>query len=250
MKQKKTYTRLQRLDELTGLLKSNDHNLISDLAENLGVSSRTIMRDIEILIEKGFPIETCPGRGGGVSLHKHWGLGRLHFNYREIIDLLLSLAVMEQLNSPIFLSNLKSIRHKIAASFPEEQRKQVQTVRKRILIAQNDSDQFPHNTETFSPPVQKSKALANSVYEAFFEMKNLSISYTDVVNNHTTRTIEPHYIMLCWPLWYILAWDHLRDDVRCFRLDRIQSADIESKSFNLKNSKTLIGQLENFTVRL
>lgn len=56
--------------------------------------------------------------------------------------------------------------------------------------------------------------------------------------------------MLCWPLWYILAWDHLRDDVRCFRLDRIQKADINEQSFKLKNSKTLIGQLENFTVRL
>ena len=244
MKQKKTSTRLQRLDELIGLLKSNDHNLISDLADKLDVSSRTVMRDLEILNEKGYPVETCPGRGGGVSLHKHWGLGRLHFNYREIIDLLLSLAVMEQLNSPIFLSNLKSIRHKIAASFPEEQRNQVQTVRKRILIAQYE------NEPNYSLPSAKSKTSANSVYEAFFEMKHLTISYVDVNNNPTARTIEPHYIMLCWPLWYILAWDHLRDDVRCFRLDRIQKADINEQSFKLKNSKTLIGQLENFTVRL
>lgn len=244
MKQKKTSTRLQRLDELIGLLKSNDHNLISDLAEKLGVSSRTVMRDLEILSEKGYPIETCPGRGGGVSLHKHWGLGRLHFNYREIIDLLLSLAVMEQLNSPIFLSNLKSIRHKIATSFPEEQRNQVQTVRKRILLAQYE------NEPNYSLPSAKTKKSANSVYEAFFEMKCLTISYVDVNNQPTSRTIEPHYIMLCWPLWYILAWDHLRDDVRCFRLDRIQKADISNQSFKLKNSKTLIGQLENFTVRL
>ena len=248
MKQKKTSTRLQRLDELTGLLKANDHNLVSNLAENLGVSPRTIMRDLEILIEKGYPIETCPGRGGGVSLHKHWGLGRLHFNYKEIIDLLLSLAVMEKLHSPIFLSNLKSIRHKIAASFPEEQRKQVQAVRKRILLSEIASE------SNFTPPEPDNKSIlkssANSVYEAFFEMKMIKINYHDVKGDQTERTIEPHFIMLCWPVWYILAWDHLRSDARCFRLDRIQKVKLENEKFKLKSSQTLIGKLENFTVRL
>jgi predicted DNA-binding transcriptional regulator YafY len=248
MKQKNTSTRLQRLDELTGLLKSNDHNLIADLAENLGVSPRTVMRDLELLREKGYPIETSLGRGGGVSLHKHWGLGRLHFNYKEIIDLLLSLAVMEKLHSPIFLSNLKSIRHKIAASFPEAQRKQVQAVRKRILLSEIASE------TSFTPLGQNNnaavKSSANSVYEAFFEMKAIRINYSDVKGSKTERTIEPHFILLCWPVWYILAWDHLRDDARCFRLDRIQKAKLENQTFKLKSSQTLIGKLENFTVRL
>lgn len=247
MGKNKTSTRLQRLEELSGLLKSNDHNLVSDLAEKLSVSSRTIMRDLDLLKEKGYPIETSLGRGGGVSLHKHWGLGRLHFNYKEIIDLLLSLAVMEKLHSPIFLSNLKSIRHKIAASFPEEQRKQVQAVRKRILLSEIASQNIP---EPSQPPTATTKSSANSVYEAFFEMKILKINYIDVKGRKTERSIEPHYILLCWPIWYVLAWDHLRKDARCFRLDRIQTAKVENQSFKLKNSQTLIGKLENFTVRL
>lgn len=244
MKKQSTLSRLQRLDELSGLLKSSDHLLVSDIAKQLDVSTRTVMRDLDVLREKGFPIETNQGRGGGIRLHRFWGLGRLYLNYREIIDLLLSLAIMEKFHSPIFLANLKSIRHKIAASFPEEQRKKVQDVRNRILICDHASDTIIDNTQ--SAPTTS----AHCLYEAFFEMKELDISYTDVEGKKTERKIEPHYLLLSWPIWYVLAWDHLRNDARCFRLDRIKKASLTEKSFKLKNSKKLIGKLENFSMRL
>ena len=247
MKQKNTLTRLQRLDELSGLLKSSDHFLVADLAEKLEVSTRTLMRDLDVLRDKGYPIETNQGRGGGIRLHRYWGLGRLHLNYREIIDLLLSLAVMEKLNSPIFLGNLKSIRHKIAASFPEQQRQKVQAVRGRILISEMEPDL---SFEKAHPMPTTSANSAKSLYEAFFEMKQLKINYQDMKGSETERTIEPHYILLCWPLWHILAWDHLRNDARCFRLDRIKNATLTTRHFKLKNSKKLIGSLENSSVRL
>ena len=245
MAQTKTLSRLERLDELTGLLRSGEHYTASTLAQELGISSRTLMRDLDVLREKGYPIETDQGRGGGIRLHRHWGIGRLQLNYREVIDLLLSLAVMEKIGSPVFFRNLKAIRNKISLSFPQEQRDKIQSLRKRILIGGLASDDVLEHVQTTV------KASADLLYEAFFEMKLLIITYEDGKGEKTSRVIEPHYLFLNWPVWYVLAWDHLRSDVRCFRLDRINSAKIEGSAFKLKNRKQFIEEcMEDFVSKL
>ncbi len=228
---RETLSRLNRLDELTGLLKSKECYTASELADLLNISTRTLMRDLDLLREKGYPIESDQGRGGGIRLHRHWGVGRLQLNYQEVIDLLLSLAIMEKIGSPIFLENLRAIRHKISISFPQEQREKVQSLRNRILIGDLASQQIMENHH---PPVKKS---AKTIYEAFFEMNRLNIVYTDAIGQKTNRTIEAHYLFLNWPIWYVIAWDLLRNDVRYFRLDRVNNANIEGTTFKLKNSK-------------
>lgn len=240
MGRKKILSRLERLDELIGLLKAGEFFTASDLADRLSVNPRTLMRDLDVLKDKGYPIETSQGRGGGIWLRRHWGIGRLNLNYREVIDLLLSMAVMEKIGSPIFLGNLKAVRHKIAVSFPQEQRDRIQALRRRILVGELASQQVLENfqsTSTIKGP---------TIYEAFFEMKKLSITYEDAENQKTKRTIEPHYLLLNWPVWYVLAWDHLRNDARCFRLDRIRTAKTIEESFRLKNEKKLMESIEDF----
>jgi len=240
----KTLSRLERLDELIGLLTYDDYHTAATLAEKLSISSRTIMRDLDVLRDKGYPIETDQGRGGGVRLHRHWGIGRLSFSYHEVIDLLLSLAIMEKIGSPIFLNNLKSIRHKISASFPVAQKNRIQSLRKRILVGSLASDSVLDNYQRhISAPTEL-------ICEAFFEMKKIDISYQDGEGNKTKRMIEPHYLFLNWPVWYVLSWDHLRHDVRCFRLDRINKAQIENSIFKLKNKRYFMDGIEDFTPAL
>ena len=244
MGNKKIISRLERLDELTGLLNSGDHHTANTLAKTLAISSRTLMRDLDVLRGKGYPIETEQGRGGGIRLHRHWGVGRLQLNYREVIDLLLSLAIMEKIGSPIFLGNLKAIRNKIAISFPQEQRSKIQDIRKRILIGDLASLYVLDNYSA-SPEIK-----LNQLHEAFFEMKKLNITYADVEDKKTNRTIEPHYLFLKWPVWYVMAWDELRNDVRCFRLDRICEANIKEDTFKLKQDRKFLKGIENFTSAL
>lgn len=233
-----TLSRLERLDELIGILRSGDHHTVSVIAKQLNVSDRTIMRDLNVLREKGYPIETDQGRGGGLRLHRRWGVGKLNLNYKEVIDLLLSLAIMEKVGSPIFLRNLKAIRNKLSLSFPQEQRDKVQNLRKRILIGDLASKQVLKNYQDAPIPS------ADLIYESFFELKILSIVYRDGQYRKTRRMIEPHYLYLSWPVWYLFAQDYLRNDVRCFRLDRISSAKTLDKYFKLKRVNLFLESFE------
>ncbi|PCI05059.1 MAG: hypothetical protein COB78_00050 [Hyphomicrobiales bacterium] len=62
-------------------------------------------------------------------------------------------------------------------------------------------------------------------------MQKLRITYIDVDGNCSERTIEPHHLLLCNPVWYLYAWDSEKDAVRCFRCDRIQSTSFEETPF-------------------
>lgn len=230
--------RLDRLEELTGLLRSGDHHTAADLAARLGVSKRTLMRDLDILRQRGYPLETDRGRGGGLRLHRHWGIGRLNLSYREVIDLLLSLAIMERVGSPIFLGSLKAIRNKLSLSFPAEQRGRVQAIRRRILVGDLASARV---LESYPEPRIPA---AETIYGAFFDLRVLDMTYSDAQRQETRRRVEPHYLMLNWPVWYLLAWDHLRDDVRCFRLDRIADARVSDASFRLRRPEPFLADFE------
>lgn len=233
-------SRLERLDELVGLLKSRDFLTISDVADTFSVSTRTILRDLDILKKRGVPIESDRGRGGGIRLQRGWGMGKLQVNYLESINLLLSLAIMEKLNSPLFLGNLQIIRRKITFAFPESQRRNIMSIQRRILVGGLASE---HVMQYYS---KKLSIAANSIQQAFFELRCLSIIYQNEQQELSNRMIEPHFLLLNWPVWYLLAWDHLRADIRFFRIDRIKKAVIQPDCFKLGHEKLFLAHAKDF----
>jgi predicted DNA-binding transcriptional regulator YafY len=114
--------RTQRRDRLLGLLRSESFWKTSDLKERLGISQRTLMRELAELKLAGFPIESDRGRGGGIRLDSRWGIERLALSHKEVVELILSLAIMESLNLPLLTGNLLAIRQKLYQAFPESQR--------------------------------------------------------------------------------------------------------------------------------
>jgi predicted DNA-binding transcriptional regulator YafY len=50
--------------------------------------------------------------------------------------------------------------------------------------------------------------------------------YRDAKGATTHRLVEPHALLILPPLWYLVAWDPLRDDFRHFRMDRISRPEV------------------------
>jgi predicted DNA-binding transcriptional regulator YafY len=233
-----TISRLQRLEQLKGLLKAREHSTVGELAGELGVSVRTLNRDVRILRDSGVPIEADRGRGGGLRLQRNWSLGRLHLNPAETIDLLLSIAIAERINSPLFLRELKSIRHKIVGAFPDSYLPKIRSLRRRVLVGRPASDRV---IASFIPP--PAGALSNIV-QAFFDMRCVEIGYRDQNGTHSTREVELQFLYLSLPVWYLLTWDRLRGAIRYFRIDRITSVKLLDKSFRLADPRPFLAQAE------
>jgi predicted DNA-binding transcriptional regulator YafY len=219
--------RLRRLELLAVQLKQDEHCTIQDLAHHHGVSTRTIARDLELMREQGMQIDADRGRGGGIRLDRNWGVGRLNLAYTEALDLLISIAVAEKMNSPLFLGNLASVRRQLVASFSPSKRAAVQRLQSRILIGVTASTYVQADVAT------PSNRVVRALHHAFVDQQRLTIKYQREDGTTSERVIEPHYLLLKYPVWYVVAFDHLRQAPRTFRCDRIGSAQIDGGAFTL-----------------
>lgn len=220
--------RSERRSRLIGLLRSEEHWKTADLREHLGVSQRTLMRELAELRNAGYPIESDRGRGGGIRLDGRWGIERLNLSHQEVVELVLALAIVESLQSPLLTSNLKAIKQKLFQAFPQKQRSAVSNIRKRIMIGDNAKANV---VSQYATPVQR---VSEGIAEAFLRQNCIEIEYQSEGGEITLRVIETQYILLNLPIWYIISWDHLRSSSRVFRIDRIRNARIVDGSFQLR----------------
>ncbi len=227
MARSKSIDRLRRLELLAAQLKQDEFCTVKGLASEMGVSARTITRDLFLMREQGLPIDADRGRGGGVRLDRNWGVGRLNLAYPEAVDLLISIEVAQKMDSPLFLANLASVRRQLVASFSPEKRNRVNRLKSRILIGATAST-FVQAGVASAP-----KRLVQTLHQAFIDQEILSINYQREDGARSERQIEPHYFLLKYPVWYIIAIDRLRGAPRTFRCDRISSAALTGTSFRL-----------------
>lgn len=223
-----TFDRIQRLETITARVKSGDAITIGDIAGELGVSIRTIHRDIQILRDQGLPVDADRGRGGGVRLDRSWSIGRVNLSFAEAVDLLISLAIAEQMESTLFMTSLKTVRHKLMASFSSAMNIKVRGLKARILIDKAASTAV---LSTFTSSGNKAIGL---LHQAFLMQHRTEVNYRTENNVETKRIIQPHYFLLCFPVWYVLAWDELRSDIRTFRCDRLLSVESLGEEFRLR----------------
>ncbi len=234
-----TLGRIERLEMITALAKSGELVTIGDMAAELGVSVRTISRDIDVLRDQGLPIDADRGRGGGVRLHRNWGVGRINLSYGEAVDLLISLAVAEQIESPLFMAHLGGVRRKLVASFSPAMGYKTNDLKRRIRIGKASS---AHILKDYRPP---NVEIVKTLHQAFLGRNAVKIEYQSVTGELSERTIQPHYLLMSSPIWYILAWDELRQDVRTFRCDRINSLNADlSSTFRLRDLDDFQASLE------
>lgn len=233
-----------RISRLLGLLRSDEHWTTSSLADELEVSHRTLMRDLSDLKDAGYPIEADRGRGGGTRLSGRWGIEKLNLTNKEAISLLLCLSVTEALTPKSHGLGAKELKQKIANAFPESQRKSIIELRKRIFIGRTAS------TEVASNFSHTSNEIWEQMMNSFVDSKRIEIKYSDEKLKITDRIIDPQYLLLNWPVWYVLAWDYLREAPRVFRIDRIKKIEATNSSITRRNKSLLMQAYEQFFQQL
>src|SRR5919204_955186 len=213
--------RIDRLDLLTRVLRDRPGITVAELARELQISARSVFRDIDHLRERGYPIEADRGRGGGVRLHASWGLGRVLLSSEEALCTLLSLAISEKLSFPMFSSEVTRARKKIVDAFPLSERRKIAPLRERIFVGRPASASVRSSYVTPEPNVMR------RLQVAFVREAIVRADYVKESGDFSTRRVEPHAMLISWPAWYLLGFDHLRQEPRTFRFDRFQNVEVE-----------------------
>lgn len=218
-------SRTDRLDLLARVLRDRPGVTAHALAEEFGVSVRSVFRDLDHLRERGYPIEASRGRGGGLRLQGNWGLGKVLLAREEALCALLALAIAERLGFPMFASETGRARRKIADAFPAGERRRLAPLRERIFIGAPASKAVRASyAEPAAVPMRRLQA-------AFVEERPVRAVYVKEGGAASERRLEPHALLIHWPAWYLMAFDDLRGEPRTFRLDRFVTVEPERTTF-------------------
>lgn len=219
--------RLSRLDALSQRLSDGAVHAVADLAGELGVSQRTLARDLALLREQGWDLEGASGRGGGVRVVHRWPSGRITLRGDDAMELLMALALSEAMGlSPV--NRHAGLRRQFASCFAPADRADIAQLRQRLRVASPVSAEARASLCEPAPPVRA------AVYQAFAQQWMLCLSYLDGQGRRSERTVEPQCLLLAWPFWYLLGWDADRAAVRTFRLDRVGQARRLPRRFQLR----------------
>jgi len=215
---------LERRDTLLRLLRRQGDWTVADLARELDVSRRTILRDVNLLRDRGFDISGMSGPGGGVHLEATSVMITSHLDTDEVVALILSVSVSRATTWIPFADGAERALAKIEAALPARRVGELQRFMQRVLVG----DAAPDSGGTIA---KIDKALVATFEQAFTAGRLLAFSYVDREGRRTRRRVEPHGLLVRAPLWYVIAWDPRRDAPRLFRADRILRPTVTEQTF-------------------
>jgi predicted DNA-binding transcriptional regulator YafY len=199
-----------RLLRLLSLLQARRDWSGAELADRLGVSARTVRRDVERLRSLGYPVHATSGVAGGYRLGAGAALPPLLLDDDEAVAVAVGLRTAA--GGSVAGIQETSIRAlvKLEQVLPSRLRHRVNALwTSTVPVSGGDGP-------TVDPEV------LTAIAGACRDHQRLRFDYRDHSGSASVRTVEPHRLV-CWGRrWYLLAWDPDRRDWRTFRVDRIQ----------------------------
>jgi predicted DNA-binding transcriptional regulator YafY len=197
-----------RLLALLSLLQTPREWPSSELAQRLGVTDRTVRRDVERLRGLGYPVEASMGVYGGYRLAAGAAMPPLLLEDDEAVTLAIGLRLTaSQPVAGLEESALRALT-KMLQVMPPRLRHRAKTMATTTVSATPSDSVIDPETLT---------ALASAAANG----ERVRFSYADWEDRTTTRHAEPIKLVALSRRWYLVAFDLDRADWRTFRVDRI-----------------------------
>ncbi|MEV4974259.1 helix-turn-helix transcriptional regulator [Streptomyces scopuliridis] len=202
-----------RLLRLLSLLQAHREWSGADLADRLGVTPRTVRRDVDRLRELGYPVNASPGTGGGYQLGAGAELPPLLLDDEEAV----AVAVGLRTAAGNGIEGMGEISVRALAKL-----EQVLPGRLRRRVGALNSFTVPMLRGPRGSMVDP--GVLTELANACRDSERLRFAYRDHEDSVTRHTVEPHRLVCTERRWYLVAWDLDRADWRTFRVDRITPA--------------------------
>lgn len=194
-----------RLLSLLSLLQARRDWPGLQLAERLGISARTVRRDVDRLRELGYPIAAIKGPDGGYRLAAGSELPPLLFDDEQAVALSIALRLAITTGAGIGEAAARAL----------VTLRQVMPARLRHRIDALQVTALPRPDPQADPEVLLAISTAIGAHEV------LRFDYAQPGKSPDPRRAEPLHLLTRGGRWYLLAWDLDREDWRTFRADRI-----------------------------
>jgi predicted DNA-binding transcriptional regulator YafY len=194
---------------LLNLLQTHRHWPGSELAERLGVTERTVRRDVERLRDLGYRIESSPGATGGYRLEAGSAVPPLLLTDEEAVAMAIGLRVAASQRLVSGPETTITALAKLEQVLPAPLRRRV------IALADAVQPAGINAGAAVSTEVLGELALACR------DSERVRFTYTAASGEVTQRRVEPHALAPADRHWYLLCWDLDKDEWRTFRVDRL-----------------------------
>src|SRR5262245_11636182 len=128
--------RAERLMELVDLLRGREATTVGDLARELGVSRRTLLRDLATLRDRGMPITGDAGPGGGVRLEGERGLAAVHLSLTEVVAIWLGARLSQGASDLPWGQATTTGMAKLLGSLPTAKARALRALCRRVIVGQ------------------------------------------------------------------------------------------------------------------
>jgi len=236
-----------RLLQLLSLLQARRDWSGTELAERLGVSGRTIRRDVERLRQLGYPVDSLTGPAGGYRLRAGTEIPPLLLNDDEAIAIAVGLRTAARSSVSGIEETAVQALVKLEQVLPSNLRRRVQALGSAMISP-------PVGGPTVDP--QHLTVIAAACRDS----ECLRFAYTGRDGTHTRREVEPHSLVNFGRRWYLVAWDRRRADWRSFRVDRLArpastgirftARELPSKDAASYVNQSIIGAPHRYEARL
>lgn len=208
----------KRALRLLALLQSRTVWTGPELAQELGVTVRTVRRDVDRLREMGYPVLTSAGHGGGYQLGAGRALPPLLLGSQEAV----AVAVGLRLAAASGIDGLDEEALRALAALD------------RILPAQVSAE-VSAVTDALGVIARAVPGIRSGVLMALVtavrDGVRTRVDYERADGVRSERRLEPYRVLSIEGRWYLFAWDLDRDDWRTFRLDRMHDVHISTFAF-------------------
>jgi predicted DNA-binding transcriptional regulator YafY len=200
--------RADRLFQIVQILRHRRLTTARHLAERLGISERTVYRDIRELIASGVPVE---GEAGVGYRLKGFDLPPLMFTREEVEALVLGARIVQSWTDPELARAAAEAIAKIEAVLPGDRS---HLVRGTLLFAP---------AEHFRVEISVDLAVLR---QAVRECRRLRFWYTNAAGVASERSVRSLALSFYGPIWLLVGWCELREAFRTFRLDRMRDLEV------------------------
>jgi predicted DNA-binding transcriptional regulator YafY len=223
-----------RLLTLLELLQVYRQLTAADISERLEVSPRTVRRYITGLQDMGIPVEADRGPAGGYRLRRGFKLPPLMLTNDEALVMVIGLLAAQRLGLSASSPAIQGALAKLHRLLPDPQREQVQAMQDFVSLGLD--------------PVSRDHADADTILtmtSAARDGMSIRLGYRSAAGDVTDRVVDPYGVAFQSGHWYVVSWDHFREAIRTFRLDRILTTQVTSETFQRPEHFDVISEIQH-----